>query len=405
MRGALLVAGTHSDVGKTAITAGLCRWLAREGVRVAPFKAQNMALNSMVTAEGAEIGRAQAMQAAAARIAPTHLMNPVLLKPASDQRSHVIVLGQPWRDADARTYQQLKLELLDVVLDSLATLRASYDVVIREGAGSPAEINLRAGDITNMGLARAAELPVLLVGDIDRGGVFASLLGTLALLDPADQRHIAGYVINKFRGDRGILQPGLDWLSELTGLRFAGVLSWLPGAWPDGEDSMRLEQSQPWAMRDAADQALRVAVIGFPRLSNYTDVDPLACEPGVLVRLATRPDDLADADLVILPGTRATVHDLQWLRDRGLAEAVVGHAAQGRPVIGIAAATRCRLTASPTGWKMTSPRRPGLGCCRSRRCSPAPRRYGSPRGGVRGMPVHGYEIRLRPGPRGRGASR
>ncbi len=335
MRGALLVAGTHSDVGKTAITAGLCRWLAREGVRVAPFKAQNMALNSMVTAGGAEIGRAQAMQAAAARVAPTSLMNPVLLKPASDQRSQVIVLGKPWRDADARTYQQLKLELLDVVLDSLATLRASYDVVICEGAGNPAEVNLRAGDITNMGLARAADLPVLIVGDIDRGGVFASLLGTLAVLDPADQRHIAGYVINKFRGDRSILKPGLDWLSELTGRPCAGVLPWLPGAWPDGEDSMRLDQSQPWTGRDAAGQALRVAVIHFPRLSNYTDVDPLACEPGVLVRLAKQPDDIADADLVILPGTRATVHDLQWLRDRGLAQAVCRRATQGLPVIGI----------------------------------------------------------------------
>jgi adenosylcobyric acid synthase len=393
VRGALLVAGTHSDVGKTAITAGLCRWLAREGVRVAPFKAQNMALNSMVTAEGGEIGRAQAMQAAAARIAPTHLMNPVLLKPGSDQRSHVIVLGQPWRDADARTYQQLKLELLDVVLDSLATLRASYDVVICEGAGSPAEINLRAGDITNMGLARAAELPVLLVGDIDRGGVFASLLGTLALLEPTDQRHIAGYVINKFRGDRGILQPGLDWLSELTGRPFAGVLSWLPGAWPDGEDSMRLEQSQPWAMAEAADHALRVAVIGFPRLSNYTDVDPLACEPGVLVRLATRPDDLADADLVILPGTRATVHDLQWLRDRGLAEAVGRHAAQGRPVIGICGGYQMLGHRITDGVEDAIAEAPGLGLLPVTTRFTRAKTLRQSRGSVRGMPVHGYEIR------------
>jgi adenosylcobyric acid synthase len=393
VRGALLVAGTHSDVGKTTITAGLCRWLAREGVRVAPFKAQNMALNSMVTAEGAEIGRAQAMQAAAARIAPTHLMNPVLLKPGSDQRSHVIVLGQPWRDVDARTYAQLKPELLGVVLDSLATLRASYDVVICEGAGSPAEINLRAGDITNMGLARAAELPVLVVGDIDRGGVFASLLGTLALLDPADQRHIAGFVINKFRGDRSILQPGLDWLSDLTGRPCAGVLPWLSGAWPDGEDSMRLEQSQPWTMRAAADQALRVAVIGLPRLSNYTDVDPLACEPGVLVRLATRPDDLADADLVILPGTRATVHDLQWLRDRGLAEAVAGHAAQGRPVIGICGGYQMLGRRITDGVENDVAEAPGLGLLPVTTRFTQAKTLRQSRGSVRGMPVQGYEIR------------
>jgi adenosylcobyric acid synthase len=393
VRGALLVAGTHSDVGKTAITAGLCRWLAREGVRVAPFKAQNMALNSMVTAEGAEIGRAQAMQAAAARIAPTHLMNPVLLKPASDQRSQVIVLGQPWRDADARTYQQLKGELLDVVLDSLATLRTSYDVVICEGAGSPAEINLRAGDITNMGLARAADLPVLLVGDIDRGGVFASLLGTLAVLDPADQRHIAGYVINKFRGDQSILKPGLDWLSELTGRPCAGVLPWLPGAWPDGEDSMRLEQGQPWAMHDAADQALRVAVIHFPRLSNYTDVDPLACEPGVLVRLAKQPGDIADADLVILPGTRATVHDLQWMRDRGLAEAVGRHAAQGRPVLGICGGYQMLGRRIADGVENDIAEAPGLGLLPVTTRFTRAKTLRQSRGAVHGIPVHGYEIR------------
>ncbi len=393
MRGALLVAGTHSDVGKTAITAGLCRWLAREGVRVAPFKAQNMALNSMVTAEGAEIGRAQAMQAAAARIAPTALMNPVLLKPASDQRSHVIVLGQPWRDADARTYAQLKTELLDVVLDSLATLRASYEVVICEGAGSPAEINLRAGDITNMGLARAADLPVLLVGDIDRGGVFASLLGTLAVLDPADQRHIAAYVINKFRGDHSILKPGLDWLAELTGRPCAGVLPWLPGAWPDGEDSMRLEQSQPWAMGDAADQALRVAVIHFPRLSNYTDVDPLACEPGVLVRLAQQPDDIADADLVILPGTRATVHDLQWMRDRGLAEAVRRRAAKGLPVIGICGGYQMLGGRIADGVENDVAEAPGLGLLPVTTQFIRAKTLRQSRGTVGGMPVHGYEIR------------
>jgi adenosylcobyric acid synthase len=234
---------------------------------------------------------------------------------------------------------------------------------------------------------------VLIVGDIDRGGVFASLVGTLALLDPADQRHIAGYVINKFRGDHSILKPGLDRLSELTGRPCAGVLSWLPGAWPDGEDSMRLEQSQPWAMQDAADQALRVAVIGFPRLSNYTDVDPLACEPGVLVRLATQPDDIADADLVILPGTRATVHDLQWLRDRGLAQAVRQRASQGRPVMGICGGYQMLGGRIADGVENDIAEVPGLSLLPVTTQFIRSKTLRQSRGRAAGMAVTGYEIR------------
>ena len=223
MKGALLVAGTTSDAGKSVVVAGLCRWLAREGVRVAPFKAQNMSLNSMVTADGAEIGRAQAMQAAAAGIEPTARMNPILLKPGSDRRSQVVVLGRPIAEVDAVSYHAHRDHLRAIAAESLAGLRAEYDVVICEGAGSPTEINLRAGDVANMGLARAANLPVIVVADIDRGGVFASLYGTVALLDAADQALISGFVVNKFRGAAELLAPGVARLTELTGRRTYGV--------------------------------------------------------------------------------------------------------------------------------------------------------------------------------------
>ncbi len=226
MRGTLLVAGTHSDAGKSVVVAGICRWLAREGVRVAPFKAQNMALNSFVTREGAEIGRAQAAQAAAARVQPEAAMNPVLLKPSA-RDTQVIVRGRPWATASARSYQGMKKDLLPVVLESLEYLQNRYDVVVCEGAGSPAEINLRPYDLANMGLARSAEIPVILVGDIDRGGLFASLYGTLALLSAEDQALVSGFLINKFRGDQAVLAPGLEEFSRLTGRPFSGrCLTW-----------------------------------------------------------------------------------------------------------------------------------------------------------------------------------
>jgi adenosylcobyric acid synthase len=331
VKGSLLVAGTTSDAGKSVLTAGLCRWLARQGVKVAPFKAQNMSLNSAVTADGAEIGRAQAMQAAAAGIAPEAAMNPVLLKPGSDRTSQVVVLGKPYADVSALSYRDHKAALLEVALESLADLRSRFDVVICEGAGSPAEINLRATDIANMGLARAAELPVIVVGDINPGGVFAGLFGTLALLSPEDQALIAGFVVNKFRGDPALLQPGLDQLAALTGRPTYGVLPWAEGLELDVEDSLGL--SAPVApLPPVGRDVLRVSVIRLPRLSNWTDVDALRSEPGVLVRYATTPAELADADLVVLPGTRQTVADLAWLRERGLAEALVRR--QG-PVLGV----------------------------------------------------------------------
>lgn len=338
--GGLLVAGTTSDAGKSVVTAGICRWLARKGLRVAPFKAQNMSLNSFVTRDGAEIGRSQAMQAAAARVEPSALMNPVLLKPGGERVSQVVLLGRPVGELSARGYHGGdRAGLLETVTDCLARLRATHDAVICEGAGSPAEINLRRGDIVNMGLARAAELPVVVVGDIDRGGVFASLFGTTALLAPADQRLLAGYLVNKFRGDPTLLAPGLDMLRGLTGRPVLGVLPHRHGLGIDEEDGLRM--SLRGTVRESSSapphgpDVLRVAVLPVPLMSNFTDVDALAAEPGVAVRFTDRPAELADADLVVVPGTRGTVRALAWLRQRGLAEALVRRAADGRPVLGV----------------------------------------------------------------------
>ncbi|MGQ0630650.1 MAG: cobyric acid synthase [Sporichthyaceae bacterium] len=339
MKGALLVAGTTSDAGKSVLVAGLCRWLARGGVAVAPFKAQNMSNNSVVTADGGEIGRAQGMQAAAAGLAPEVAMNPVLLKPGSDRTSQVVLLGHPVAEVSAMSYRELKPRLMATVLECLADLRSRFDVVICEGAGSPAEINLRADDIANMGLARAADLPVLVVGDIDRGGVLAAMFGTLAVLDPADQALIAGFVVNKFRGDPALLAPGLEQLRAMTGRPTLGVIPWVADLWADVEDSLSLDVLgagvRSGGPPPAGADALRVAVIRLPRISNLTDADALATEPGVLVRFVDDVAGLSDADLVVLPGTKATVADLAWLRSRGLADALCARAAAGAPVLGI----------------------------------------------------------------------
>jgi adenosylcobyric acid synthase len=331
VRGALLVAGTTSDAGKSVLTAGLCRWLARQGVKVAPFKAQNMSLNSAVTLDGAEIGRAQAMQAAAARVEPEAAMNPVLLKPGSDRTSQVVLLGTPYAEVSALSYRDHKAALLEVALECLADLRSRYDVVVCEGAGSPAEINLRATDIANMGLARAAGLPVLVVGDINPGGVFAALFGTLALLSPEDQALVAGFVVNKFRGDPALLAPGLEMLEQLTGRPTYGVLPWAEGLHLDVEDSLGVTAPVA-ALPPVGRDVLRVSVVRLPRLSNWTDLDALRSEPGVLVRFVETPEELADADLVVLPGTRQTVADLAWLRSRGIADALLRR--EG-PVLGV----------------------------------------------------------------------
>jgi adenosylcobyric acid synthase len=333
MKGAILVCGTHSDAGKSVVTAGICRWLHRAGVRVAPFKAQNMALNSVVTPDGSEIGRAQAVQAAAAGVEPEAAMNPILIKPSGERHSQIVVMGQPYGDADARSYQERKHDLRPVVAAALADLRSRFDVVVCEGAGSPAEINLRHADLTNMGLARAADLPVLVVADIDRGGVFASLFGTLALLDAADQAHVGGFVINKFRGDRGILAPGLDQLQALTGRPTLGVLPHVEDLWMDVEDSLALEAPRPEA--PTAGDTLDVAVVRLRWMSNFTDVDALAAEPGVRVRFTRSAADVERADLVVIPGTKATVEDLERLRATGLDRALAARAQAGQPTLGI----------------------------------------------------------------------
>jgi adenosylcobyric acid synthase len=333
MKGALLVCGTQSDAGKSLVTAGICRWLHRAGVSVAPFKAQNMALNSVVTKDGNEVGRSQAVQAQAAGVELEAAMNPILIKPSGERYSQVMVMGKPYANASARSYQQLKHELRPLVADALAGLRARFDVVVCEGAGSPAEINLRDVDLVNMGLAREAQLPVVLVADIDRGGMFASLFGTLALLEPADQAHVAGFVVNKFRGDRSILDPGLAQLRELTGRRTFGVLPHVEDLWMDVEDSLALEAPRPEAL--AAADTLDVAVIRLRWMSNFTDVDALAAEPGVRVRFTRSVADVQRADLVVVPGTKATVEDLARVRDLGLDRALAERAAAGAPILGI----------------------------------------------------------------------
>jgi adenosylcobyric acid synthase len=333
--GGLLVAGTSSDAGKSVVCAGLCRWLSRQGVRVAPFKAQNMALNSGVTETGAEIGRAQVAQAAAAGVEAEAAMNPILIKPSGERRSQVMLMGRPLTSVDARGYQALKPELLEHVLAAFEDLRERFDVVVCEGAGSPAEVNLRPADVANMGLARAAGLPVVVVGDIDRGGVLASLYGTLALLEPDDQALLAGFVVNKFRGDPGILAPGLDTLRELTGRPTFGVLPWVRGLWLDVEDSLALEGPREGPAPPLGPDGLEVAVVRLRWMSNFTDFDALAAEPGVSVRFTQSAADVRRADLVVLPGTKATVEDLGWLRERGLDRALAARAGAGDPLLGI----------------------------------------------------------------------
>ncbi|HEY2314503.1 MAG TPA: cobyric acid synthase [Streptosporangiaceae bacterium] len=334
--GSVLIAGTSSDAGKSVVTAGICRWLARQGFSVAPFKAQNMSLNSFVTRGGGEIGRAQAAQARACGIEPIATMNPILLKPGSDTNSQLIVLGEAVAETDAAGYWTggHRGRLLDIVVGAYRDLAARFEMVICEGAGSPAEINLRDSDIVNMGFARAVGVPTLLVGDIDRGGVFASFVGTLAVLDLADQELIAGFLVNKFRGDVGLLKPGLDMLEQLTGRPTFGVLPFADGIGVDAEDSIDWALLRSGGPPLGAD-VLRVTVVALPRMSNHTDADALACEPGVIVRFARQAAELADADLIVLPGTRATVSDLAWLRDRGIDEAIRRHVARGLPVLGI----------------------------------------------------------------------
>ena len=323
----LMVQGTTSDAGKSTLVAALCRLLARRGMRVAPFKPQNMALNSAVTADGGEIGRAQALQAQAAGVAPHTDMNPVLLKPSSDTGAQVIIHGQPRADMDARDYHHYKPLAMEAVLASYHRLRGQYDAVIVEGAGSPAEINLRDRDIANMGFAEAVDCPVILVADIDRGGVFAHLVGTLDCLSASERARIVGFVINRFRGDISLLEPGLDWLEERTGKPVLAVLPYLHGLFLDAEDAVQPGQR--------SGGAFRVAVPAPPRMANHTDFDALRAHPGVDLRFIGPGQPLPACDLVILPGSKNTRADLAWLLAQGWQPALQRHLRYGGKLIGI----------------------------------------------------------------------
>lgn len=386
----LLIAGTCSDAGKTTVVTGLCRALARRGLDVAPFKAQNMSNNAMVAADG-EIGRAQWIQALAARAEPTTAMNPVLLKPGADTVSHVVVRGRPAGEITGANWRHRQRELVVDAYRAFAELSSRHDLVIAEGAGSLAEINLRDTDYVNLGLAQEFDLPVVVVGDIDRGGVFASLFGSLAVLDRADQDRVAGFVINRFRGTRALLDPGIERLRELTGRPTFGVLPWVGELWLDSEDTL-IERPAP----SQSSRPLRVAVTRLPRLSNATDLDALALEPDVELRYVTDPQELLDSDLVVIPGSRATRADLAWLQASGLAAGIVSFANQGGAVLGICGGAQM-LTESirdPDGIEgEPMPETSALGLLRGVTTFGPDKIVRTVRDGADGATVTGYEIR------------
>ncbi len=327
-----MMLGTSSHVGKSLLTAALCRIFSDQGVSVAPFKAQNMSLNSAATADGLEIGRAQALQAEAARIPASVHMNPILLKPAGDMTSQVVVRGEIWGRLSAADYHQRRVEeLWPIVRASYETLASQYEVIVLEGAGSPAEINLKQHDIVNMRMAEMADAHCLLIGDIDRGGVFASLYGTVHLLEPAEQKRIAGFVINKFRGDRMLLQPGVRMMEERLTKPCVGVVPWLHGLTLEEEDSlgMTAEDTTPWMESLSPERSLRIAVIALPSFSNFTDFDALRLEPSVDLRFCRTSAQLANADVLIVPGSKQTVDDLLWMREHSLDTSIQSHTQHG----------------------------------------------------------------------------
>ena len=333
MAKAIMIQGTMSNAGKSFLAAGLCRLFQRDGFRVAPFKSQNMALNSYVTADGCEIGRAQAVQAEACGLLPDVRMNPILLKPVTDMGSQVILMGKSAGSMKADEYYRKKKEYIPLIRDAYESLAAENDIIVIEGAGSPVELNLKENDIVNMGMAEIADSPVILVGDIDRGGVFAQLYGTCALLEPHEKERIVGLIINKFRGDIGLLTGGLETLEQLTGKRVLGVVPYMDVRM-EAEDSLA-DCLQEKPSGDGTPAGIDIAVIRFPRISNFTDFQPLSGEPGVRVRYVGTMDELGSPDLIILPGTRSTMKDLGWFRECGLMEAVLGIHGKGTPVLGI----------------------------------------------------------------------
>jgi adenosylcobyric acid synthase len=340
-KNALMILGTASHVGKSILTAGLGRLLADNGYRVAPFKAQNMSLNSAATPDGGEIGRAQALQAEACRVVSRVEMNPVLLKPATDTSAQVILLGKIWGQVTAADYHTRRVEqLFPEVLDAYRRLAADYELILLEGAGSPAEINLREHDIVNMRMAHAADAVCVLVGDIDRGGVFASLLGTLELLEPEDRVCIRGFIVNKFRGDESLLRPGTAAIEKRLGLPCLGVVPYLRDLGFDEEDGVALEDRPSAARRwrtleSGSRRALRIGVVALQHMANFTDFDALALEPSISLAFVERPEEMAPADLVILPGSKQTLDDLRWLEQRGFAQELRRRAEIGVPIVGI----------------------------------------------------------------------
>ena len=395
----IMIQGTASNAGKSLLAAGLCRVFRQDGLKVAPFKSQNMALNSFITADGFEMGRAQVVQAYCAGVAPDVRMNPILLKPTNDTGSQVIVRGVPRGTMGAVEYFRYKKALIPDMMEAFHSLAGEYDVVVIEGAGSPAEINLKQDDFVNMGMARLANAPVLLAGDIDRGGVFASLYGTVKLLEPEEQDRIKGLIINKFRGDVEILRPGLTTLEQLTGKPVLGVVPMLD---VDIDDEDSLSSKLTGGERVGR---LDIAVIRLPRLSNFTDFNPLERMEGVTVRYVRSPGELGRPDLILLPGTKSTMDDLKWMRQNGLEALVLKHAARGGAVVGICGGYQMlgRVLSDPDGVE-SGGTMAGMGLLPTETIflgeKTRTRVDGAFRGGaglftaLNGVPFHGYEIHM-----------
>ena len=359
MNNTLMIQGTASDAGKSAIVTGLCRLLARRGLRVVPFKPQNMALNSAVTIDGGEISRAQAVQAQAAGLEPCIDMNPILLKPNTDIGAQVIVHGRPVANMDARYYHDYKPRAMQAVLDSHRRLSERFDLILVEGAGSPAEINLRDRDIANMGFAEAVDCPVWLLGDIDKGGVFAQLVGTLELLAASEKQRIQGFIINRFRGDIELLKPGLDWLQARTDKPVLGVLPYLEGLHLEAEDSLSRGQSSG----STDSNALRILVPVLPRISNHTDLDPLRLHPQVELIWVGPNDPIPNGDLIILPGSKSVRRDLERLREHGWEPAIQRHLRYGGKLLGVCGGFQMlgKQIHDPLGLEGAPGSSPGLG--------------------------------------------
>lgn len=397
----LMVQGTASHVGKSIITAGLCRVLSRKGFSVAPFKSQNMSLNSFVTGGGSEIGRAQAMQAEAAGVPALAEMNPILLKPLKDDGSQVMVLGKSEGNMTFAEYMDFRPRALEAVRSSLDVLAGKFDAVVIEGAGCAAEINFSRSEIVNMTVANLADAPVLLVGDIDRGGVFASLVGTLELLEKAERERVRGLIINRFRGDAGLLGAGLDFLEKKTGKPVLGVVPYIRGLMLDDEDSVCLEDSPPAAGAD-----LKVCVPRLPRISNFTDLRPLEMESGVSVSYAGRPEEIADSDAVVIAGSKATMDDLRFFKNSGMADAVAKACSNGVPVIGICGGYQMlgSVFADGGGFESAPGTENGLGVFPAeteikeektlRQTSATVKNGGAMFRGIEGEEVKGYEIHM-----------